>query len=175
MAVRPRLTLVLSEVAVVHNRNVLSFFSILWLRSLIQHLLDGGQTQSDSGAFTGSGDTQSRGTRTGGQSYDDSNTGCKSLVLSFCYQHLMVLRIYQMDPEAGTPKVVMQAVVILNPETTVMEVVDVSSFYSRNHFYFFFSFGSMFLFTDGSQDQGSQGQQQGCTSVSHFYCAMHLI
>jgi hypothetical protein len=46
--------------------NVLSFFSILWLRSLIQPLLDGGQTQSDSGAFAGSGDTQSRSTGTEG-------------------------------------------------------------------------------------------------------------
>jgi hypothetical protein len=50
-----------------------------------------------------------------------------------------------MDPEAET-KVVMQAVVILNVETTVMEVVNVSSFYARNHSYF----GSMFLLTDGS-------------------------
>ena len=145
MVVRPKATLVLSQVAVVHNRNVLSFFSILWLRSLIQHLLDGGQTQSDSGAFTGSGDTQSRGTRTGGQSYDDSKTGCKSLFFVFLlHQHLMVLRIYQMDPEAETPKVVMQAVVILNLETTVMEVVDVSIFYSRNHFYSFFSLAQCF-------------------------------
>ena len=60
------------------------------------------------------------------------------------HQHLMVLRIYQMDPEAETPKVVMQAVVILNLETTVMEVVDVSIFYSRNHFYSFFSLAQCF-------------------------------
>jgi hypothetical protein len=55
-------TMDIEEEPMAEEINVLSFFSILWLRSLIQPLLDGGQTQSDSGAFAGSGDTQSRST-----------------------------------------------------------------------------------------------------------------
>lgn len=72
-----------------------------------------------------------------------------------------------MDP-AGTTKV-MQAVV--TPKGTMaMEVVDVSSLKPTTLRTFF---SSIFL-SDGTQDQGSQGQQTGCTSI-FFLIFLYLI
>lgn len=66
-------------------------FPILWLRMLIKPLLDGGQSQSDYGTYqgsgggaTGGGDTQQwrSGSGTGGQSYGDDTTSCRTFFFS---------------------------------------------------------------------------------------------
>ena len=68
---------------------------------------------------------------------------------------------------AGTTKVMQ--VVVTPKETMAMEVVIVSSL--KPHFVGFFS--SNFL-SDGSQDQGSQGQQTGCTYIFFSYLSFFL-
>jgi hypothetical protein len=70
------------------------FFFILWRGMLRWPLLDGGQTQSDSGAYqgggvgggaTGGGGRSSSGLGSGDQSYGDDNTECKSFFFSFLF------------------------------------------------------------------------------------------